>query len=404
MKKHRSKGKSCGYYMKIIFFFSSLIQSLIIVSLVLFLVYGQPQQTEEKRVQELEHSYSRLSLENVALRANEKNLSQKLNFTLTGKKSADRELLTLYKLANTSAIFINNLQLKLRQYETDKRGPCPTHSCNSACCAGFYLYLRHQLEQSQEMLKLVRTNFSESMQIMSLDLENAHKARINHQLEAIELRRDNSFLGERIETYEKKCKEDFVQSLQGIPDVTREFLKRVDNLFSKHVSFQLTCEKQSTQLEDIRTNCSSLSKEVENKLQQYLDKVGSQVTTTIGENAKYMAENKRLKEDASWCTRNRSAIIEENKKVLKKVQLKFDQETEKLLLEVKRMTGEKKLQEDLMSVKEIEIKMLDAKVKDLNTSLTTCKLMKDLCLKLIKLGNPVKNNWSILLEFYIITP
>lgn len=48
---HKPKGKSCSYYMKIIFFFSSLIQSLIIVSLVLFLIYGQPEKSaEEKRV------------------------------------------------------------------------------------------------------------------------------------------------------------------------------------------------------------------------------------------------------------------------------------------------------------------------------------------------------------------
>lgn len=38
--------------MRIVFFFSSLIQSLIIVSLVLFLIYGQPEKSaEEKRVQ-----------------------------------------------------------------------------------------------------------------------------------------------------------------------------------------------------------------------------------------------------------------------------------------------------------------------------------------------------------------
>lgn len=50
-KLHKPKGKSCSYYMKIFLFFSSLIQSLIIVSLVLFLIYGQPEKTaEEQRV------------------------------------------------------------------------------------------------------------------------------------------------------------------------------------------------------------------------------------------------------------------------------------------------------------------------------------------------------------------
>lgn len=49
---HKNRGKSCGYYMRIVFFFSSLIQSLIIVSLVLFLIYGQPEKSaEEKRVE-----------------------------------------------------------------------------------------------------------------------------------------------------------------------------------------------------------------------------------------------------------------------------------------------------------------------------------------------------------------
>lgn len=48
---HKAKGKSCGYYMRIVFLFSSLIQSLIIVSLILFLIYGQPEKSAvEKRV------------------------------------------------------------------------------------------------------------------------------------------------------------------------------------------------------------------------------------------------------------------------------------------------------------------------------------------------------------------
>lgn len=48
-KLHKRKGKSCSYYMKIFLFFSSLIQSLIIVSLVLFLIYGQPEKTAEEQ-------------------------------------------------------------------------------------------------------------------------------------------------------------------------------------------------------------------------------------------------------------------------------------------------------------------------------------------------------------------
>lgn len=112
-KMPKSEERSCGDYLKIVFFFSSLIQSLIIISLVLFLVYGQPDHTvEEKRIQELEKKYGRLTMDNLNLQAKQKNLSQQLNLTLTAKKLLDKDFSHLRKLTNTSAININVLQSK----------------------------------------------------------------------------------------------------------------------------------------------------------------------------------------------------------------------------------------------------------------------------------------------------
>ncbi|KAK2827100.1 hypothetical protein Q7C36_018026 [Tachysurus vachellii] len=373
-KMHRPEEKGCGYYMKIIFFFSSLIQSLIIVSLVLFLVYGQPEQKiEEKRVQDLEQSYNKLNLEKMSLQDKVKNLTRHLNITITAKKAADKELNTLRDLAKNSSVSISSLQNKwqLCQTETNKRtvmNPiCPPfHYGESRSCV-------YGLQKSEEMLKLVQANFTEQMTTMRIKIENANKDKLLYQLEAIGLRRDKASLQERIEKYEKSCKEDFVHSLQGIPNVTREFLKKVDDLFMKHESFQLTCDKQSTKLEDIRVNCSSLSREVENKLQAYLDKVGSQVTAILGANAKYQTENKRLSEDATWCKGNLSATVEEKQRTLMQTQLKHDEEKERLLLQVRQLTENGKLNENLLSVKEIDIKILNEKVNGLNMSLTTCK-------------------------------
>lgn len=116
-KMHRSKGKSCGYYMKIVFFFSSLIQSLIIASLVLFLVYGQPEHTvEEKRLQELDQSVSKLTMENFILRGKEKNLTKVLNVTLTAKLSNDKALSELRRLANTSSMTIKSIQTTMVRF------------------------------------------------------------------------------------------------------------------------------------------------------------------------------------------------------------------------------------------------------------------------------------------------
>lgn len=112
-KMYRPEEKGCDYYMKLIFFFSSLIQSLIIVSLVLFLVYGQPEQTtEEKRVKELEKNNDKLSLEKMSLQDKVKNLTKQLNITVTAKKAADKDIQLLRDLAKNSTITINFLQSK----------------------------------------------------------------------------------------------------------------------------------------------------------------------------------------------------------------------------------------------------------------------------------------------------
>ncbi|KAF4117212.1 plasmalemma vesicle associated protein a [Onychostoma macrolepis] len=374
-KMHKSKGKSCGYYMKIVFFFSSLIQSLIIASLVLFLVYGQPEHTvEEKRLQELDQSVSKLTMENFILRGKEKNLTKVLNVTLTAKLINDKALAELRRLANTSSLTIRNMQATMSRCEVEKRMAAP-RACPPTFCpdSSDNRRLQSMLQQSGEMLKLVKANFTQMVTIARTELDNSNKDKDGYHLETIRLRRDKAFLEDELALYQKKCKEDFVTSLRGIPDVTKEFLKRIDDLFSKHISFQLTCDKQKNQLEDIRENCSSLSREVENKLQSYLDIVGNQFTKINGENAKYVIDNIRLKEDATWCNQNRSVMIRESRKTVEQLQLKNDQDSEKLILENRKLKDDNKLKGELISLREKEIKTLTNTVENLNTSLANCK-------------------------------
>lgn len=112
--QYHSKGKSCGYYMRIVFFFSSLIQSLIIVSLVLFLIYGNKQDSASlSRIQDLEESFSRLSIENVLLRKQKKNLTNLLNSTLTEKARNVWELAELRHYSNISFVLIQDINMNL---------------------------------------------------------------------------------------------------------------------------------------------------------------------------------------------------------------------------------------------------------------------------------------------------
>ncbi len=108
------KGKSCGYYMRIVFFFSSLIQSLIITSLVLFLVYGQPEKTaEEKRVEELELAFNKLSSDNTKLRKDKADLTGALKAKTGEKDAADKEIAKLKNDLNAATLKSSNLQKSL---------------------------------------------------------------------------------------------------------------------------------------------------------------------------------------------------------------------------------------------------------------------------------------------------
>lgn len=111
--QYRSSSKSCGYYMRIVFFFSSLIQSLIIVSLVLFLVYGKTQDsTCQERTQDLEERFSQISLENVALKKQRTNLTNFLNVTLTAKARLDSDLTILRQYTNMSILYLHECDQK----------------------------------------------------------------------------------------------------------------------------------------------------------------------------------------------------------------------------------------------------------------------------------------------------
>lgn len=118
-KIQKPSGKSCGYYLRVVFFFSSLIQSLIIVSLVLFLVYGRSlDAAAESRIQDLEKSINRLSMDNMNHRQQKKNLTLLLNATQTDRMRNNKEIINLRQIANKSVIFITNLRDQAVSAET----------------------------------------------------------------------------------------------------------------------------------------------------------------------------------------------------------------------------------------------------------------------------------------------
>lgn len=77
--------RDCGFYLKYIFLFTSLIQFLIILGLVLFMVYGNAQAGTDTHLRLLEERVQSHYRRLVTLGATNANLSRALNATLKDK-------------------------------------------------------------------------------------------------------------------------------------------------------------------------------------------------------------------------------------------------------------------------------------------------------------------------------
>ncbi|XP_071368369.1 plasmalemma vesicle associated protein b [Centroberyx affinis] len=376
---HKPKGKSCGYYMRIVFFFSSLIQSLIIVSLVLFLIYGQPEKAaEEKRVKELELSFNRLSGDHIKLRKEKGELGAQLGARTAEKAALEKEMEKFKAEANSTVVL---LQQKLMQCETTKRlaltrSPpvlnCPTTPILPpvVVTTGSEVKTLQSLNaQQRALINLIEANFTQMVQYLSHERDNALKDRDTHHQDAIGLRRDNINLKDQLTTYTRKCKEDFVHSLEGIQTVTSDFLTRINSLFPHQLTFHLTCEKQQEQMEKIRSSCTNLSRDMEDKFQKYLDNVGNKVADIQAQSSRLEVQNTHLTSNLQQCQTDCSKAATEASRLQRLAQQNHDKQMETLLIEQNRLREEKKLQTDRLNLREREVESLKGRL----TAQANCK-------------------------------
>ncbi|KPP66209.1 hypothetical protein Z043_115319 [Scleropages formosus] len=371
-KLNKSKEKSCGYYMRIVFFFSSLIQSLIIISLVLFLVYGQSQQSpEEKRVQDLAQACSELHKENLLLQQHKGQLKTELNRTLSAKVLAEAELLKLRLMANMS--YHNFQHIGKRLVRGRERVDRETHvHARTHCTAADMKSLQERNRHLEGLLTLVNSNFTQMVGQLRAELGDVTKERNEHRLSNINLNQQKASLEKELEIYSEKCKGDFVSSLQGINTVTKAFLNKIESFFTTGTIFHISCLAQKQYLEQIHSNCTSLSHEVETKFQHYLNQVGTTISDIQSKSSKLMVQNSRLEEDLKWCRLNSSAAATESRRSTQDLREKHDKETERLLKNQRSLYETKELLEQQLKVKNGEIALLSNQVHLLNTTLAQC--------------------------------
>lgn len=85
--------RGCWYYLRYFFLFASLVQTLIIAGLVLFMVYGNVHEGTEANLQDAERRAAALHSQVVGLSATRDNLTRELNLTVRAKDSIMQMLL-----------------------------------------------------------------------------------------------------------------------------------------------------------------------------------------------------------------------------------------------------------------------------------------------------------------------
>ncbi|NXG06805.1 PLVAP protein, partial [Sakesphorus luctuosus] len=144
--------RDCGFYVKYIFLFTSLIQFLIILGLVLFMVYGNAQAGTDTHLRLLEEQLQDRYNKIITLGTRNLNLTRTLNATLKDKdklQGAVQKLQRDLDKCNSTQTPNNLPQLQEFLYHQMKLAECQmtTNLINTSCSAE-KLQLQRQLDQT----------------------------------------------------------------------------------------------------------------------------------------------------------------------------------------------------------------------------------------------------------------
>ncbi|XP_009566632.2 plasmalemma vesicle-associated protein [Cuculus canorus] len=158
--------RDCGFYVKYIFLFTSLIQFLIILGLVLFMVYGNAQAGTDTHLRLLEEQLQDRYSKIITLSGKNYNLTRTLNATLKEKQGlqvlaqkVQRELDKCNSTQPPNPIPKLQEMMKIIFYQKTKLDECHmTISLINASCSADKALLRSQLDQTALAKKELEEN------------------------------------------------------------------------------------------------------------------------------------------------------------------------------------------------------------------------------------------------------
>ncbi|XP_050841897.1 protein ABHD8 [Serinus canaria] len=237
--------RDCGFYVKYIFLFTSLIQFLIILGLVLFMVYGNAQAGTDTHLRLLEEQVKSHYHKVTVLSAANSNLSRVLNATLKDRDKAQGVALKAQReleKCNSSQASSSIPQLRELLFRQVRLTECQviTALINNTCTAE-KLQLQRQLDQASLSKKTLEEKGRESQAKLGEAKQEGDKC----QQELQSARTEGRLSRMELEVHKQRC-----SSLQS--DVSEKILRVLD------LAKQYQCKEAEKELGQIRVSVEEL--------------------------------------------------------------------------------------------------------------------------------------------------
>ncbi|NXI14142.1 PLVAP protein, partial [Irena cyanogastra] len=249
--------RDCGFYVKYIFLFTSLIQFLIILGLVLFMVYGNAQAGTDTHLRLLEEQVQSHYRRIVALSATNANLSRALNATLKDKDKLQGTALKVQReleKCNSSQAASSIPQLQELLFRQVRLTECQviTTLINTTCSAE-KLQLQRQLDQASSAKKMLE----DSGRQRQAELAQATRERDKCQQELQSARTQGDLSRMELEVQKHRC-----SSLQS--DMSEKF-PRISELLK-----QFRCGEAELELRQVRDRVEGLLRRQQERDSQFV--------------------------------------------------------------------------------------------------------------------------------------
>ncbi|NXI35320.1 PLVAP protein, partial [Galbula dea] len=304
--------RDCGFYVKYIFLFTSLIQFLIILGLVLFMVYGNAHAGTDTHLRLLEEQLQDRYSKIITLSGRNLNLTRTLNVTLKEKQGlqvlvqkVQRELDKCNSTQGTNPIPKLQEMMKIIFYQKTKLDECHmTISLINASCSAEKAQLRSQLDQTA----LAKKELEDNSRKASTTLSKATQEQESCQRDLLTTRTVWESTKTNLELLKHECgslRADMSYTFQRIKEMLSPYscntvheqlnwlTQRTEGLFlwqqereTKYVG-KSVCDMTLFQC---RVNCSGEKQELQKRLQE----VEKQVKGGQEEKKKLLVEKEQL--------------------------------------------------------------------------------------------------------------